>query len=60
VDGVAGLLRRIGLTRTLKDYGVTEKDFPAMVESAHKSTFHIKTNPRPVDDALLLEVLGKS
>ncbi len=60
VDGLRNLYRVLGFAETLKTHGVEAQLFPAVMESAAKSTRHISTNPRPVTDELLLDILGRS
>jgi len=60
IKAVSKLYHRIGLTKSLEDFGVKEKNFRDILEGVEKSTSHIITNPRPVTKELLVEILRAS
>lgn len=60
IEAVVELLEKVGMKKSLKDYSIKENSFPDILESVRKSTTHIQTNPRPVDEKLLKEILKMS
>lgn len=59
ISAVKKLRDIIGAPKTLKDVGITGPEkFNDVLDSIRRSTSHIKCNPRPVDESLMLEVLN--
>jgi alcohol dehydrogenase class IV len=53
IEAVADLNRRIGIPQSLAELGVTELQFPELVDKAFADPCH-QTNPRPCTEADLL------
>lgn len=59
-EALRKLYGKIEFSETLGTHGVEAASFAPVMESAAGSTRHIATNPRPVTDELLIEILAKS
>jgi len=55
--GVRGLLREIGLSDSLRQFGITESDFPEILAQCRSGS--MRSNPRPASDDDLVEILRK-
>ncbi|MCL5986814.1 MAG: iron-containing alcohol dehydrogenase [Actinobacteria bacterium] len=58
IRNVDKLCEDIGVKRSLKDHGFSKADIPKIIEKVTRSTSHIITNPRPVDEEALSYILG--
>ncbi len=54
---VAELAREVGITPNLRSLGVSADDLPAMAAAAARIERLVSNNPRPLDEAALLDVL---
>lgn len=60
IEAVLKLRKQSGAPQSLREVCNIDKSFfPKVLESISRSTAHIKCNPRPVDEALILEVLER-
>lgn len=60
IDEVKKLRQQIGAPQTLNEVcSIDKSSYPAVLESISRSTAHIRCNPRPVDEALILDVLDE-
>lgn len=57
VDAVAALFAAIGIPRTLAGLGVEEAQLPQIAEQSMGITRLIKNNPRPIDDASMMDLV---
>ena len=61
LNAIEQLYIDLKIPRSISQLVTVKKDSLAKImESAAKSTSHIKTNPRPVDETLMYEILEKT
>ncbi len=54
------MLEKLDVRIKLSDRGLTESQFQEVLDNVKMSTAGIKTNPRPIDDDVLIEIMNKS
>ncbi len=61
IDYIETMYERLDIPSKLSEVcSITKDDFRDVMESVNNSTIHIKTNPRAVDESLLVEILDKA
>ncbi len=54
------MLEQLDVSIKLSDRGLTESQYQEVLDNVKMSTAGIKTNPRPIDDNVLIEIMNKS
>ena len=54
------MLEELDVRITLADSGLKESQFQEVLDNVKMSTAGIKTNPRPIDDNVLIDIMNKS
>ena len=60
VTFIRDMLEKLEIGIKLSDRGLTESQYQDVLENVKMSTAGIKTNPRPIDDDVLIEIMNKS
>ena len=60
VTFIRDMLDKLKIEIKLSDRGLTESQYHDVLDNVKMSTAGIKTNPRPIDDDVLIEIMNKS